>query len=130
MIDLEKGEIDSETETEVDFTHFRSIESLWIIIRIDLEKENTHLETEKWITLSFLKQSLQIILDQFSRKEREDDSAHFRLRSLFGSLSTIDLKEEEIAVERESEVDFTHFQSRRLFRSSSATDLEKKKRWT
>ena len=32
MIDLEKGEIDSETETEVDFTHFRSIESLWIIV--------------------------------------------------------------------------------------------------
>ena len=32
MIDLEKGEIDSETETEVDFTHFRSIESLWILV--------------------------------------------------------------------------------------------------
>lgn len=66
VIDLERGEIDSETEAEVDFTHFRSIESLWII------------------------------LDQFSRKEREDDFAYFRWSILFESLSTIDLKEEEI----------------------------------
>ena len=41
MIDLEKGEIDSETETEVDFTHFRSIESLWIIVK-DRSRKGKH----------------------------------------------------------------------------------------
>ena len=47
MIDLEKGEIDSETETEVDFTHFRSRSVFRSSSIINLEKGNTHLETEK-----------------------------------------------------------------------------------
>ena len=41
MIDLEKGEIDSQTETEVNFTHFRSIESLWIIVK-DRSRKGKH----------------------------------------------------------------------------------------
>jgi hypothetical protein len=39
MIDLDRGEIDAEIATEVDFTNFRSIESLWIIVKDRSRKE-------------------------------------------------------------------------------------------
>ena len=74
---------------------------------------------------------VHIILDARSRerkngfRETEVDSTHHHLTRVFGSLSLIDLKEEEIDLERAREEDSTHFWSRSVFRSSLSIELWK-----